>query len=190
MDTLSATLAYSPFNIGLPASPASNPPPGAPLAAAASKGLRHPAGDDAAMRHDDELREPRSGPSLSADPGGRAVRAALAGEMWKRLAELTRLAVQERESVPAMSSVSGLRQFMDSCKPNRSPLLATDDDGIVVATWRNGNEEMLSVRFLDQEHIHFAWAVERGWFGLSRRWGESGWREFLAGFAHGKRFFG
>ena len=108
----------------------------------------------------------------------------------RRLIDLIRYAAEDGEPLPLPESLSGLSQFLASRKAAAGrPLLATDGQGYVIASWRVGQVSMLSIKFLDKRKVQFAWAIEAARGEPKREWGESEWETFVSSFPYADRFF-
>lgn len=111
-------------------------------------------------------------------------------EVGHRLYELMRYSTEDDEPLPTQDSISGLWAFFDRCPTATNPLLTSDSDGSLVATWRISTVSMLSIRFLDRVRIQFAWAREEKSGKVKREWGEDRCENFISSFAYAKEFIG
>jgi hypothetical protein len=111
-------------------------------------------------------------------------------EIRHRLLELIRYSIQDNEPLPRSDSLAGLNGFLETYSTVRRPLLTSDDEGFLVATWRISDSSMLSFRFLDREAIQYAWALEDGRGQVNRKWGEVAWGDFMSSFRYVKDFLG
>ena len=109
-------------------------------------------------------------------------------EVSHRLFELIRYSTEDDEPLPTQDSISGLWAFFDRCPTAKNPLLTSDSDGSLVATWRISAVSMLSIRFLDRARIEFAWAREDKNGKVKREWGEDRCENFVSSFAYAKEF--
>lgn len=111
-------------------------------------------------------------------------------EVSHRLFELIRYSTEDDEPLPTQDSISGLWAFFDRCPTAKNPLLTSDSDGSLVATWRISTVSMLSIRFLDRTRIQFAWAREDKNGKVKREWGEDRCENFVSSFTYAKEFIG
>lgn len=96
-----------------------------------------------------------------------------------RVFELMKCCAEDGEPMPSVESHDGLMGFIGQIGDVRMPLLTSDDDGLLVATWRQGQHAMLSIRFLNASKIEFAIATETRLGKIARDWGEMDWKSFL-----------
>lgn len=106
-----------------------------------------------------------------------------------RVFELLKYSIEDRDTLPSASSIAALNTFLAQHLSAAMPLLASDSTGSLVATWRKGQVSMLSLKFLGQRRIEYAWAldVEKT---VVRDWGEASWDDFTASFPHIQAFLG
>ncbi len=105
----------------------------------------------------------------------------------RRIFDLMKYSLEDGEALPNSRSIAALEHFIEQAPEAALPLLGTDDTGLMVATWRKGQESMLSIKFDEGNCIHYAWTLENK-KQVERSWGESSSGEFLASFAH-RTFF-
>jgi hypothetical protein len=105
-----------------------------------------------------------------------------------RLFELIRYSCEDGEPLPAQDSIAGLWAFFEHHPTARNPLLTSDSEGFLVATWRTNVVSMLSIRFKDRTHIEFAWAREEKNGKVRREWGEDRCENFVSSFPYASEF--
>ncbi|MBU9464682.1 hypothetical protein LGM75_05175 [Burkholderia multivorans] len=105
-----------------------------------------------------------------------------------RLFELIRYSCEDGDSLPLQDSIAGLWAFFDHHPTARNPLLTSDAEGFLVATWRTSVVSMLSIRFKDRTHIEFAWAREEKNGKVRREWGEDRCEHFVSSFPYASEF--
>jgi hypothetical protein len=128
-----------------------------------------------------EQAKPIRGSNMAVDDeaGPVLARPAAAPQIRARLFELMKCCIDDGDPVPSQESHRGLMGFIAHVADARMPLLAADDDGLLVATWRRGQHSMLSIRFLDESKIEFAISRETRPGKVARDWGETDWKSFL-----------
>jgi hypothetical protein len=110
----------------------------------------------------------------------------------RRIHELMKFALEDGERLPSIASIKGMSAFARAVaadKAMKDPLLTTDDVGLLIATWRISTEEMLSLKFLDEAQIEFAWALKDASGKLTREWGATAWTDFVRSFHYAPTFF-
>lgn len=105
-----------------------------------------------------------------------------------RLFELIRYSCEDGEPLPTQDSIAGLWTFFDLHPTARNPLLTSDSEGFLVATWRTNVVSMLSIRFKDRTRIEFAWAREEKNGKVRREWGEDRCEHFVSSFPYASEF--
>ena len=73
-------------------------------------------------------------------------------EVGRRILDLIRFAMEDREAMPSSSSTLAFWDFLEAKKLTSIPLLTTDDAGNLVATWRASQDEMLTVKFVNRSN--------------------------------------
>ena len=111
-------------------------------------------------------------------------------DVRRRLLELMKYSILDDEAVPEESSVSGLNAFLAKYSYVQTPLLSSDNRGLVVATWKLNETSMLSFRFIDRFNIQYAWALNGNGEKVERNWGEAPWEDFVKSFGYAERFLG
>lgn len=106
----------------------------------------------------------------------------------RRLFDLIQYSIEDNETPPRAESITGFNKFFEAVKSVQRPLLTSDSQGFLVATWRTSNSSMLSIRFLDRKLIEYAWALERGNEKIERKWGEAAWEDFVSSFPYKNAF--
>jgi hypothetical protein len=125
--------------------------------------------------------KPIRGSSMAVDDSAGPVLAkpAAVPRIRARLYELMKCCLEDGDPVPRQELHRGLMGFIAQVEDARMPLLTADDDGLLVATWRQGQHSMLSIRFLDESKIEFAISKETKPGKVARDWGETDWKTFL-----------
>ena len=96
-----------------------------------------------------------------------------------RIRELLKYCIEDNEPIVEPESAHGLLQFLAFTHTTRMPLIASDDEGHLVATWKKSNTAMLSLKFLGRSKIEYALAVESDKGKIERDWGDSNWEALL-----------
>jgi hypothetical protein len=113
----------------------------------------------------------------------------VAGAVRNRVFELLKYSIEDRDALPSASSIAALYTFLRQYQNTLMPLLASDSTGSLIATWRKGQASMLSIKFVQERRIEFAWAYDTG-KTIVRDWGEASWDDFMASFQHTQVFLG
>lgn len=114
----------------------------------------------------------------------------LVAAVGNRLFELMRFSIEDGEPLPSSESIAGLWRFLDQNPSVQNPLLTSDSEGVLIATWRISTVSMLSIRFIDRARIEFAWTLQDKNGKVSREWGENRCEDFVSSFRYANEFLG
>ena len=102
------------------------------------------------------------------------------GSLQERIQSIRESCLEDGEPEPTVESIAGLSKLFTLKPATKTPKLSCDELGCLVASWILDREQMLSLRFLNGEEVHYAWAVRNSPSEpLRRSWGESSLSDFL-----------
>jgi hypothetical protein len=99
----------------------------------------------------------------------------------RRIFDLLKYAMEDDEAFPAARSIESMDRFLSENSVKMSPLIASDSNGRLIATWRISQDSMLSIKFFEDDTVEYAWALESG-KKVKRNWGQANWKELLQSF--------
>jgi hypothetical protein len=117
-------------------------------------------------------------------------RISLAAAIGYRLFELMKFSIEDSEPLPSPDSIADLWRFIDENPSAPNPLLTSDSEGVLVATWRTSAVSMLSIRFVGKSQIEFACTRQDKHEKVSREWGENHLESFVSSFRYADEFLG
>lgn len=128
--------------------------------------------------------------STTASGGVASDPVSLVAAVGNRLFELMGVSIEDGEPLPSSESIAGLWRFLDQNPSVQNPLLTSDSEGVLIATWRISTVSMLSIRFIDRTRIEFAWTLQDKNGKVSREWGENRCEDFVTSFRYANEFLG